>query len=154
MFYRFLTQFVPFLTKLLSVVGQVKSKSGVTLNYCTSTYARFQQHETTGDMFKPFRWDACASKINFAAFFRYMYPDSSLVAIYAPGGGGGGGGGEREERERGTVKVRCLSKATTQLFVRGHPLTLTKVQGQTRCRYYPTESYTQLLLVLPMQKFY
>ena len=105
MFYHFLTQFVPFLTKLLSVVGQVKSKSRVTLNYCTSTYARFQQHETTGDMFKPFRWDACASKINFAAFFRYMYPDSSLVAIYAPGGGGG----EREERER---ERHCESKVS------------------------------------------
>ena len=66
-----------------------------------------------------------------------MYPDSSLVAIYAPGGGGG-----KREREAGTVKVKCLSKAITQLFVRGHPLTLTKVQGQTRCRYYPTKSYT------------
>ena len=66
----------------------------------------------------------------------------------------GGGGGEGRKREAGTVKVKCLSKATTQLFVRGHPLTLTKVQAQTRCRYYPTESYTQLLLVLPMQKFY
>ena len=63
-----------------------------------------------------------------------------------------GGGGRK--REAGTVKVNCLSKATTQLFVRGHPLTLTKVQAQTSCRYYPTESYTQLLLVLPMQKFY
>ena len=103
MFYHFLTQFVPFLTKLLSVVGQVKSKSGVTLNYCTSTYVRFQQHETTGDMFKPFRWDACASKINSAAFFRYMYPDSPLVAIYAPGGGGEG------EEERGR---HCESKVS------------------------------------------
>lgn len=62
-----------------------------------------------------------------------------LLAIYAPGGGGG-----ERKREAGTVKVNCLSKATTQLFVRGHPLTLTKVQAQTRCRYYPTESYTQV----------
>ena len=53
MFYHFLTQFVPFLTKLLSVVGQAKSKSGVTLNYCTSTYARFQQHEQLGICLNP-----------------------------------------------------------------------------------------------------